>query len=137
MNYFKINYNRLENLSQINFYKLVFSLIIIIIVLIFISCIMYTYNSINLYGYYNEGILHIKINNKLSDKIKKEKYLMFNNLKTSYKIESFGEYEFIDNEIYQNLSLKLEENFKNNEVGTVKINYDKKRVIKYVLDLFK
>lgn len=137
MNYFKINYNRLENLPQIKFYKLIFLLIIILVILIFISSFMYTYKTINLYGYYTDEILHIKINNILSDKIKNGKYLTFNNKKTAYEVISYGEYEIIENEIYQDVSLELEKNFINNEIGTVKIKYDKKRIINYIFDLFK
>ncbi len=137
MNYFKINYNRLENLPQINFYKFVFSVIVIFIIMIFISYVMNTYKTINLYGYYNDGILHIKINNILSDKIKSEDHLYFNNQKTFYEVSSFGEYEIINNEIYQAVNLKLKDNFINNEVGVVKIKYDKKRILNYILDLFK
>lgn len=137
MEYFKINYNKLQNLHQIKFYIVIIIIIVILMFLIVTACFMSTTKKISLYGYYNEGVLKVKINNKLSDILKNNKTLEFNNHKISYKELSYGEYEILENEIYQEVDIAIEKKFLNNEIGTVEIHYDKQKVIKYIFDLFK
>jgi len=137
MEYFRINYNKLQNLSQKKYYIVIIIVFLSLLLLISISCVIDTYEKFSVYGVYNNNILKIKINNKLSDTLKNNQYIKFNEQKTTYKILSFGEYEIIDNEIYQEVNLAIDDNFINNEVGLVELYYDKKKIIKYILELFK
>lgn len=137
MKYFKINYNKLQNLSQIKYYIVVLIILMLLVLLIIISCFVSVYQNVSFYGVYNENVLKIKINNKLSDTLKNNQYIEFNGKKTTYKILNFREYEIIDNEIYQYVDLIIDGNFYNNEVGLVILRYDKKKIINYILKLFK
>lgn len=137
MDYFRINYNKLENLKQINFYKVIILILCIFILLIFLSSNIKTSKSYEVYGIYKDNILTIKLNVKLSDKIKSNEYIIFNNKKTNFKINNYGEFEIINNEIYQELKLILDEKFYDNEVGVAILHYDKKSIFKHILDLFK
>lgn len=137
MEYFKINYHRLQNLSQVSFYKIIFVFLSSLALLLILSCFIGAYHKISFPGIYNDNILRIKVNNKLSDKLKKNQYIEFNNKKTSYKIVEFGEYEIIDEEIYQEIALTIDETFIDNEVGIVELYYDKEKIIKHILELFK
>lgn len=140
MKYFRINYERLRNLEQINFYKIIIIIIISLIFLVIVACNVSIYHKISFYGIYSDNILTIKINNKLSDTIKKGQYIKFNGVKTKYKIDTltgYGEYEIIDNEIYQVINLKVDTEFYNNEVGLVELYYNKQKIIKYIFESFK
>lgn len=140
MKYFRINYDRLKNLEQINFYKIIIIIVINLIILLIVACNLSVYHKISFYGIYNDNILIIKINNKLSDIIKNNQYIKFNNKKTKYEIDTlngFGEYEIIDNEIYQIINLKVDTKFNNNEVGLVELYYNKQKIIKYIFESFK
>lgn len=137
MEYFKINYDRLENLKQKKFYIFVMLIVIILLTLLIIACFIKIPSKVKFSGIYYDNILTIKINTKLSDDLKNNKYIIFNDQKTKYKIESYQETEIIDNEIYQEINLTIEKKFKNNEVGIVELHYDKQKLIEYIFDLFK
>lgn len=137
MEYFRINYHKLQNLSQVSFYKIIFVFISGLALLLILSCFISAYHKISFLGIYNDNILRIKINNKLSDKLKNNQYIKFKSKRTSYKIVEFGEYEILGEEIYQELALTIDETFIDNEVGIVEIYYDKEKIIKHILELFK
>lgn len=137
MKYFKVNYYKLQNLSQVNYCIIVIIIIFIFFILLLIASFTFVSNKTSFYGIYYDNILKIKINNKLSDTLKDNQYIIFNDKKTKYEILEYGAYEIINNEIYQEVSLTIEEDFINNEVGLVELYYDKKRVIKYIFELFK
>ena len=137
MDYYKINYKKLENLHQIR-YSLFISIIIIFMGLfIIISCLKYAYKVETFYGIYNDSILSFKITTKLSDTFKKQNILSFNGNNVEYKIEGFGDYEIVNNEIYETIKLKIDGDFYQNEVGEVKVYFDRKKIIFHILDLFK
>lgn len=137
MEYFKINYYKLQNLSQLNFYKIIIFIILNILILLIVGCFISIYNKASFSAIYNNNILTIKINNKLSDTLKNNKYIVFNDVKTGYEILEYGEYEIIGNEIYQKVNLSVDKEFINNEVGIVELYYNKQRIIKYIFELFK
>jgi len=137
MEYFKINYYRLKNINQIKFFQIVFVLIIIFIILIILSFNKNIQSKVSFSGIYNDNILKIKINNKLSDILNDNEYIVFNNVKTTYGILDYGEYEIIDNEIYQIVNLTVDEKYKDNEVGIVELYYNKQKIFDFILDLFK
>ncbi|MBE6156518.1 MAG: hypothetical protein E7161_02110 [Firmicutes bacterium] len=137
MKSYKINYHRLQNLFQIKYYIVVIIIVCLLTFLIIISCFINVYQISSFYGIYNDNVLKIKINNKLSDILKNNQYIEYNNQKTTYKILQFGEYEIINNEIYQEVDMTIDGNFVNNEVGLVKFYYNKQKIIEYILELFK
>lgn len=137
MDYFKMNYNKLENIKIIKFYKIVIIILFLLFILVILSFNFKIYEKSMCYGIYNSNILQIKINSELSDKLKSSQYIKFNNRKTKFKISNYNNYEIIDNEIYQEINLILDKNFIHNEIGLVEFYYDKKTIFKYIFDLFK
>ena len=137
MDYFKINYNKLQNLSQINFYKIIFLIFILLIILFILSFKINISKRYEFYGIYKENLLNIKIEKTLSGKLKNSKYILFNDIKTNFKINDYGDYEIINNDIYQEIELIVDEKFYDNEIGLVEFYCDKKILFKYILDLFK
>lgn len=137
MEYYRINYDRLKKLNQINFFLIVMIIVILTSYLIFISCFIDISKSVKIYGIINDGILEIEIESELSDLVKNNNILEFNNEIMNYKIKSFNEYEIIDNKIWQSISLTIDKKVYDNEVGEVVIHYDKQKIITYILDLFK
>jgi len=134
MDYYKINYNKLENLKQIKFHFILIFIIILMSFLIILALNMQTYKKITTYGICKDNILQININSRLSDKLKVSNYIIFNNKKTNFEIKEYKEYELIDNKIYQNIEIIVDENFYHNEVGLVEFYYDKK---KYIFSCFR
>ncbi len=137
MDYFKVNYDKLKNLEQKNYYIIIVFGLFIILYVSFLAFFIKVKKNITYYGIINDGVLNLKINSELSDKIKKGNTLKFKDTTTSYTVLSFNEYDIIDNIIYESISLKLDGNFYNNEVGKVTIYYDDEKLCKYVFDLFK
>lgn len=137
MNDFKINYNKLENLKQINYCYFVYFIIFLIIILIIIACKIDAYHTETFYGIYDDDVLKIKTNIELSDKIKRSSKIIFNGKEVSYEIVSFSNYEVIDNKIYQEIDLKTDGYFYQNEVGNATIKFDKEKIIKHIMKLFK
>ena len=137
MDYYKINYKKLENMYQIKYYIFIIVVIILIFCLLIISYFTYAYKEETFYGIYNDNILSFKINNKLSDLFKEQNIVSFNNKVINYKIVGFSDYEIIDNEIYEKIELEVDKEFYQNEFGKVKIYFDKKRIIFHILELFK
>jgi len=136
MDYFKINYDKLENIKQIKYHIVITVVICLIVLFILISCFIKINKKITLYGICNDNILKIKINTKLSDNIKNSDHLNFNKKKLKYKIGSYGDYEIIDNEIYQEINLSIE-NVMNDEVGKIEVYSKEEKLIKFIFDLFK
>lgn len=136
MDYFKINYNKLKNIKEIKFYKGIFILIIIVILLLIISIKLDVYEKLECYGIYQNNLITLEVNTKFSDNIKNSEYIIFNDKKTDFQIKEYGEYEIINNEVYQKIILIVDEKFYDNEVGVIKLYYDKKSVLKYILKLF-
>ena len=137
MDYFRINYKKLENLHQIHYFVFVGIIFILFTILLLISYFKYTYKLETFYGMYSDNVLKFKINTKLSDILKNNKKIIFNDKEVSYKLVSFEDYEIIDNEVYQTVKLELDGWFLNNEVGLIKLYYDKQKIITYIFDLFK
>jgi hypothetical protein len=137
MNYWRINYNKLANLKQINYFSILMVIVILFILLLIIAINTYAYHTISFYGIYNDNQLYIKIDNKLSDIVKNNDYLMFNDIKVKYKVNKFLDNEISNEGIITNISLDVDKAFLNNEVGLIKINYKRQRLIKYIFELFK
>lgn len=137
MDYFKVNYDKLKNLEQKNYYIIIVFSLFILLYVSFLALFIKVKKNITYYGIINDGVLNLKINSELSDKIKKGNTLKFKDTMMSYTVLSFNEYDIIDNIIYESISLKLDGNFYNNEVGKVTIYYDDEKLCKYIFDLFK
>lgn len=137
MDYFKVNYHRLANLNQIKYFYFVIFVLILIFVIIFFSFKIRVSKVLNSYGIYHDGVLTIKIQNKLSDIIINNNMLSFDNKDTKYLIQDFGDYEIINDDIYQEINLIVDEKFYENEIGVVKVRYEERRIIKHILKLLK
>ena len=137
MDYFKLNYYKLANIKLFGFYKVIIMILLLLIILIILACNITTYHKVNLYGFYKDNIIHFKINNKLSDAVSKNEYITFNKERIKYKDLSYGDYEIIGNDIYQDVYLTIDKNLYENEVGLITIYYHKEKIIEYIFELFK
>ncbi len=137
MEYFKVNYGVLQNLRQIKFYKIVLIILIILVLLLKVAHNSIVWQHIECESIYINDNLSLTINVQLSDKLKKAKYITFNDAKANIDKINYGDYEMISNEVYQNINLIIDRKFSNNEVGVLKIYYEEKSILKIVLDLFK
>lgn len=136
MNFYKINYDNIRNLKIINFGKLLYLLIIIILIIGYISFIYSVTKYVNSYGYIKEKNLYTKIIYNKTDDIKTSNYLLLNNKKYKIKEINILDYEIIDDNIYEDLMIVLDDSL-DNEVGLVKFIIKKEKIINYILDLFK
>ena len=136
MDYFKVNYSKLENMYQINYNFVLIGIVIALLLFIILSSIINVTHTVSFYGIYSNGTLQFKINYMLSDVVKNGEYLTFNNEKTKYEIINYLDYEIYNDNVYQNIELKVDKNFIDNEVGLVKIHYHKEKLISYILKLF-
>lgn len=136
MEYFKINYNKLENLQQIKYFKIILLIIVLFITIIILSLTIKIHRKFEAIGVIHDNLLLIKIDNRLSDKLNSSDYITFRDEKLNFEINKFGEYEIIDNVIFQEVELIIDKNFYDNEIGSIKFYYDKTSIFKYVLDLF-
>ena len=137
MEFFKINYNKLEHMPEIKYYKFILLLIGIFVIIFFITLKIEIFKKFQCYGIFYDNILTLNINSELSDNLNISEYIVFKNNKLNFEISEYGSYEIINNMIYQEVKLIVDENFYDNEVGIVEFYYDKKSVFKYILDLFK
>ena len=134
---YKINYEKLRNLKQTNYFLIVIFAIFIFLFLFLFSYFINIKNKIVCLGIYQDNILTIQINDELSDKIKNNNVLYFNNSKMTYKINNFSDYYIENNNVYQNIELIVDKELYNNEVGKVEFNYNKVKLINYIFTLFK
>ncbi len=136
MNYYKVNYEKLKNINEINYFLFTIVILFVILYFIFLSFFIKVKSKIECFGIISDNILKINLNSKLSDKIKNSK-IKFKDTYITYEIENYGEYEIIDNEVYQIINLKVDANFYDNEVGLVTIYYNEISLWEYILSLFK
>ena len=137
MNYLKINYQKLLNLK---IHKYIFWDFLFILIIILSLIYVFTHSiskRLTCYGVYDGLVLKIIANESLSDAISKNKTLYFNNTKVNYEIDEYGEYQVIDDVIYQQIDLAIDKELYDNEVGEVKLYYEKKKLITFILELFK
>ena len=137
MNYFKINYDKLKHLKIKKLFVLVLIFILFIISFLIFGSLQEVTKKIVSYGIYDGEVLKLKVNNMLSDILKNNNTIYFKGQKTKYKISYFGNYEVIDNLVYQEVYLTIAGDFYPNEVGEVVLYYDKEKLNKYILELFK
>ncbi len=137
MNYLKINYQKLLHLKIPRgiFLDLLFALLIIF--LIIYSNTHYITKKITCYGVYDGLVLSIMANGTLSDALSENRTLYFNKQKVNYEIDEYGEYEVIDEVIYQQIDLNLDKELYDNEAGLVTLYYGKEKIITFILKLFK
>ncbi len=137
MNDYYLNYDKLKRLTIKKFSKIVYMMIFLLILLIILACHFSIERKIVTYGIIENDLLVIEINEKLSDKIKNNNKLFFNNKEMNYKVMGFGKYQILNNEIVEDIELRVDHYVYQNEVGKVTIPYEKQKIIKYIYELFK
>lgn len=137
MEYFKVNYDLLSKLKQINFNWFIIMILILVSVLLYVGSTIKYDRCIDTVGYVSDEYLILKIDIELSDKLINGKYLKLNDHKYQYSIVSYGEYEIINNQIYQDVYITISDTLINNYVGNVSIYYESKNILKYIYELFK
>lgn len=137
MELFKTNYNKLSNLRQLKFNVIVIIVILLFVMLIFLALNIEVYKKFECMGIYSNNTLKITINSELSDNLKNAEYIIFQNKKLIFQIVNFGNYEVIDNTIFQEIDLSVDEKFYDNEIGLVEFYYQKQKLLFYIFDLFK
>lgn len=137
MNYCNVNYESLKRIKVTKYFTfLVIVFLILIGLFLYLKKIQITSNY-EVYGIYENDMLHVKIHSNLSDKLNKCRYIIFQDKKVEITNLNFYDYEFINEEIYQSVLLTLDAKFKQNEIGIVKIPMQEKNVFDYILELFK
>lgn len=137
MNYYNVNYESLKRIKVTKYFTfLVIVFLILIGLFLYLKKIQISSNY-EVYGIYENDMLHVKIHNNLSDTLNKCKYVIFQNKKVKITNLNFYDYEFINEEIYQTVSFTLDKKFKQNEIGIVKIPMQEKSAFNYILELFK
>ena len=136
MNYFKINYDKLRNLEEKNLYIIGVIFIFVIFYLIMISCFIKIEKKEEYIGIVEKGLLKVGVKSSFSDILKNNDTLEFNKTKMHYKIIKFGEYEIIDDNIYEIVYIKVDVLLYDNEVGKVTFYYNEENLCKYIFELF-
>ena len=137
MDYFKVNYDKLRNLKETKYYLLIIIIIILFLICLVASCFIRVSKMVTCYGVINDGVLKIVIDNRLSDTLKNNNTLKFNNTYLNYEILKYGNYEVVNGNFIIEVALKVDGVHYENEIGNVTIYYDGQRLCKYILELFK
>ncbi len=137
MNYYNICYESLKNIKEIKYFRFLIIFLVILIGLIFLIRNLVVTNNYEVYGVYENNSLHLKTTNILSDKLNIGNEIIFNGRIVEINAIKYGNYEFIDDILYQDIYLTLNEEFYQNEIGIVKIQDNNYKLLKYVLELFK
>ncbi len=137
MDYLKINYQKLLHLKIPRYVFLDVLFVLLIIFLVIYSCTHYITKKITCYGIYDGLVLKVMANETLSDALSANKTLYFNKEKLNYEIDEYGEYEIINEIIYQQIDLNIDKELYDNEAGTITLYYDKEKIITFILKLFK
>ncbi len=137
MDYLKINYHKLLHL-KIHRGILFDLLLILAISLILIYAFTHSITKkMDCYGVYDGLVLQIVASEALSEAISKSHTLVFNDTKFNYEVDEYGEYQIVDDVIYQQIDIAIDKELPPNEVGKVTIYYEKEKIITFILKLFK
>ncbi len=137
MDYLKINYYKLQHL-KIKKYNLLIFLIIGLIIFSFIYINQKEIpKRIESYGVYDGLVLKIIADKSLSEAITKNNSLTFKGKKVNYEIAEFGEYEMLNNTLYQEIDLIIDKDYNPNETGEVIVYFDQVKIRTFILELFK
>lgn len=136
MDYYKINYEKLQRLYQIKFIIIVIFIIFLFIILALYSLTFKIDKVISCYGIAEDNKLKIKIESELSDTLKNGNKLSFNGTFTTYWISEFSSYDIVDNIVFEEVYLTVDKKFYDNEVGIVELHYGKQKLLTYILELF-
>lgn len=137
MNYYNVNYESLKRIKVTKYFTFLVIIFLILIGLFLYLKKMQIISNYEIYGIYENDMLHLKIHSNLSDKLNKCQYVIFQDKKVKITNLTFNDYEFINEEIFQTVYLTLNEKFKQNEIGIVKIPMQEKNAFDYILELFK
>lgn len=137
MNYYNIDYYKLSHIKIINYFVFIIILIIAFIIFWIFGNFITINKSIINYGIIQDDVLKIKIEKGLSDTYMQNNELIFNNKIYEYDSMNFSDIEVINDNVYQTINLNLKGAKINGEFGVVKLNYEKIKLNKYILELFK
>ncbi len=137
MNYCNVCYESLKNIKEIKYFRFLIIFLVILIGLILNVRDLVVTKNYETYGFYENNLLHLKITNILSDKLKEGNDIIFKDEFLKIDKIVYGNFEFINNDIYQDVYLTLNKEFYQNEVGVVKIRDDNFKLLKYIFELFR
>ena len=133
---YKVNYDKLQKLKQIHFEYLLFFIIIMSLIILISTFFIKVSKRVSFYGILNDNIISINVNSTLSDKLQNGHMLKFKDTYLDYEIVSYGEYKIVNNEVIQDINLKVNMTGYN-MVGEVTLFYDEVRLVNFILALFK
>lgn len=130
----KFNY---EDLLFIDYKKCVTEILflIVIITLLVISFNYYAYSSFNCEAFYNDELLSITVLYDDADVISLGSKLKIDDEIYSYEVMNYGEVFAVGNYYYQQINLKIDLNFSQNQVIDLTILYDYEKMIDKLLNL--
>lgn len=126
-----MNCNELLNIK----YKLHSAFFIMILLGIILTVYLFNceiYEVYNIYGYIKNHNLVLNIPIEYSDTITNGEYLIINEKKYNYNVSDISEILLNNNINYQEITLKLDNNFLENQVLKINIYYAKEKVLKKV-----
>ncbi len=130
------NYQDLLNIKYKKYFiEIMIGLLIItfILITIFIKC----YDTLNVVAINSNNYIAIKILKENSDTVKNSNYLLIDNNKEKYTYEiiSYGSLEVdINNNIYQEIIIKIDYDIKENEIIDLKFYYNEERIINKIVN---
>lgn len=137
MNYYNVCYESLKKIKEIKYFRFLIIFLVILIGLILSTWDLVITKNYETYGFYENNLLHLKITNILSDKLNEGDEIIFKDKLVKIDKIVYGNFEFVNDDIYQDVFLTLNKEFYQNEVGIVKIRDDNFKLLKYIFELFK
>ncbi len=137
MDYLKVNYYKLLHLKVKKHSLLILLLLTILIFSIWYLNTHYITKRIESYGVYDGLVLKLVADKTLSEAITKGSKLSFKDKVVNYEVSEYGPYEMVNNTLYQEIDLILDDDYVDNEAGEVVVYYGKIKIITFILELFK
>ena len=128
--------NNYNSILSIKYKTSILSIIIssILIISLILSFFLQTYTSYNVNGIYRDClIVSVPIEN--SDAVQKGEYLTIDGINYSYKIIKISELMVSDYINYQEYYIRIDKNFRQNEVINITFYYNKQRIIKKIIEI--
>ncbi len=127
---FNLNYQDLINLKSRKIF-IIFIFLFLIIILIILSFRFKVYSTHKYYGIVNSELIILNLPMLNSDTIKNGEFVKVEDENYNYEIISYGT---IIND-YQEVYIKVDNNdFKENEILTIDLYYDKERIIEKIIE---
>ena len=129
----KETYEYLLSLKSRNKIIIYMLLILLIFFLIFIH-IRETYDTLNIYGIYDQDLIVLEVPLDNSDKIINSSYIIVNKEKYDFSLKSISEIKEKNFVNYQTYYLDVDNSFQNNQVLLITFYYNKQKIVQKIYE---